>query len=309
MDVERIKICSTIKYYVSCSKKFKDTFVSSQKEQPCLHNVAAFDILAIKQYEGKSYRMFTEWLVEAYYLRLFLGLSRIPHFTTLQKFTDRINNSLLEKIISSFIIISGTKHIFVGIDSTGFKITHASQYYTERTGLRRKYAKLSIGADVLQQIICNIRIRRAPTRHDNIDFKPIITRTSNILPLSVVTADKGYDSEDNHQLVREELRAFSVIPARYEHVPIWRTYGMYRKQMKRGYSKLLYNHRNKDETIMSVIKRLFGEHLMSRLTRTQNRELSFRCITYNMHRLTNLVILMMFSTKPRLEYLYYINFG
>ena len=65
--------------------------------------------------------MFVEWLIEAHYLRLFLGLSRIPHFTTLQKFTDRINNSLLEKIISSFIVISGTKHIFVGIiDSTGF---------------------------------------------------------------------------------------------------------------------------------------------------------------------------------------------
>jgi Transposase domain (DUF772) len=79
-------------------------------------------LLAIRQYEGKSYRMFIEWLVEAYYLRLFLGLSRIPHFTTLQKFTDRINNSLFEKIISSFIVISGTKHIFVGIDSTGFKV-------------------------------------------------------------------------------------------------------------------------------------------------------------------------------------------
>ena len=255
-------------------------------------------LLAIRQYEGKSYRMFIEWLVEAYYLRLFLGLSRIPHFTTFQKFTVRINNSLFEKIISSFIVISGTKHIFVGIDSTGFKITHASQYYTERTGLRRKYAKLSIGADVLQQIICNIRIRRAPTRHDNIDFRPIITRTSNILPLSVVTADKGYDSEDHHLLVREDLHALSIIPARYEHVPIWRTHGRHRKQMKRGYSKVLYNQRNKDETIVSVIKRLFGEHLMSRSIRTQNRELSFRCITYNMHRLTNLIILMMFSTKP-----------
>jgi hypothetical protein len=209
---------------------------------------------------------------------------------------------LLEKIISSFIVNSGTRHIFVGIDSTGFKITHASQYYAERTGLRRKYAKLSTGADVLQQIICNIRIRRAPTRHDNIDFKPIITRASDILPLSVVTADRGYDSEDNHQLVREGLHAFSIIPARYEHVPIWRTYGKYRKQMKRGYSRLLYNQRNKDETIISVIKRLFGEHLMSRLTRTQNRELSFRCITYNMHRLTNLVIQLMFSTKPPLSY-------
>jgi hypothetical protein len=253
-------------------------------------------LVTIRQYECKSYRMFVDWLFEANYLRSFLRLSRIPHFTTLQKFTDRISNSLLEKIISSFIVISGTKHIFVGIDSTGFKMTHASQYYSDRTGLRRKYAKLSIGADVLQQIICTIKIRRAPTRHDNIDFKPIVKRIANILPLSVVTGDKGYDSEDNHLLVREGLHAFSIIPARYEHVPIWRTHGKYRKQMKRNYSKLLYNQRNKDETIVSVIKRLFGEHLMSRLTRTQNRELSFRCITYNMHRLTNLIILMMFST-------------
>jgi hypothetical protein len=94
------------------------------------------------------------------------------------------------------------------------------------------------------------------------------------------------------------LHAFSVIPARYKHVPIWRTHGRYRKEMKHGYFKMLYNQRNKDEAIMSVIKRLFGEHIMSRLTRTQNRELSFRCITYNMHRLTNLIILMIFSTKP-----------
>ena len=256
-------------------------------------------LLTVRQYEGKSYRMFAEWLFEAYYLRIFLQLSHIPHYTTLQKFSSRINGTLLEKIISSFILLlTNIRKIFTGIDSTGFKITHASQYYTERTGLRRKYVKLSLGADVLQQIICTIKIRRAPTRHDNIDFRPIITRTSGILPLSVVTGDKGYDSEDNHVLVREELYAFSVIPARYEHVPIWRTHGKYRKQMKRGYSKLLYNQRNKDETIISVIKRLFGEHITSRLVRTQNRELSFRCIAYNTHRLTNLTIITWFLQSP-----------
>ena len=85
-------------------------------------------------------------------------------------------------IILPFVVISGTKHIFVGIDPTGFKITHDSQYYIEGTEARRKYAKLSIGADVLKQIIWNIRIRRAPTRHDNIDFKPIVKRIANILP-------------------------------------------------------------------------------------------------------------------------------
>jgi len=33
--------------------------------------------------------------------------------------------------------------------------------------------------------------------------------------------------------------------------------------MKRSYSKMLYDQRNrKDETIMSIIKRLLGEHLI-----------------------------------------------
>ncbi|MGA8080811.1 MAG: IS5/IS1182 family transposase, partial [Candidatus Nitrosopolaris sp.] len=78
----------------------------------------------------------------------------------------------------------------------------------------------------------------------------------------------------------------------YENVPIWKTHGRYRKQMKRGYSKLLYGQRNKNETIVSVIKRLYGEHITSRLVRTQNRELSFRCIAYNTHRITNLTIII-----------------
>lgn len=46
---------------------------------------------------------------------------------------------------------------------------------------------------------------------------------------------------------------------------------------------------------MSVIKRLFGEYVTSKLIRTQNRVLSFRYIAYNLHRLTNLVISMMVS--------------
>jgi DnaJ-domain-containing protein 1 len=113
-----------------------------------------------------------------------------------------------------------------------------------------------------------------------------------------VTKDT-YDSENNHVLVRDILEGFSVIPARYEQVPIRRIHGRYRKkQMKHGYSQLLYSQRNKDETIFSVIKRLFGEHITSRLVSTQNRELSFRCIAYNMHRLTSLIIVLMVSTEP-----------
>jgi hypothetical protein len=90
-----------------------------------------------------------------------------------------------------------------------------STNYAERAKLkRRKYAKLSIGADVLKQIICNIKVRRAPTRHHNIDFKPVMTKTSEIVPLSVVVlGERGYDSGENHIMVREKLGAFSVIPS------------------------------------------------------------------------------------------------
>ena len=108
----------------------------------------------------------------------------------------------IDKIISSCILFTNINNVFAGIDSTGFKITNSSSHYTSRINLRKKYAKLSVGADVLKQIICNIKIRRAPSKHDIVDFKPIITKISKIKPLSVVVADKAYDSEENHVLVR-----------------------------------------------------------------------------------------------------------
>ena len=95
-------------------------------------------LLVIRQYEGKSYRMFSEWLVEAYYLRTVLQLSHIPHFTTLHKFTERISGTLLEKI--NFIIHNSYKNE-TSIRWNRFvwaKATHFSQYYTERTKLRRR---------------------------------------------------------------------------------------------------------------------------------------------------------------------------
>ena len=102
-------------------------------------------------------------------------------------------------------------------------------------------------------------------------FQPIITKTSDIKPLSVAVADKGYDSEDNDVLVREHRNAYSIIPPRHQNVPIWLTHGRDQKEMKRGYQKTRYNQRNKDETIFSVMKRLFGGHIGSRLIRTKNR--------------------------------------
>ncbi|HJT84777.1 MAG TPA: hypothetical protein VJ697_09870 [Nitrososphaeraceae archaeon] len=43
-------------------------------------------------------------------------------------------------------------------------------------------------------------------------------------------------------------------------MPVWKTKGTYRKEMKGDYSKILYNQRNKNETIVSVIKIIWRTH-------------------------------------------------
>jgi hypothetical protein len=78
--------------------------------------------------------MFVEWLLEAYYLRMFMQLSHIPRYTTLQKFAARVSGTILENIISSFVVLlSNIRRLFIGImDSSGFKLSNASLYYTDK---------------------------------------------------------------------------------------------------------------------------------------------------------------------------------
>ena len=52
--------------------------------------------------------MFVEWLMEAYYLRIFMKLSHIPHYTTLQKFTERKNKWYIIIVEDNFLIRSIT---------------------------------------------------------------------------------------------------------------------------------------------------------------------------------------------------------
>ena len=108
--------------------------------------------------------MFTDWLVKAYYLRLFLQLSKIPHYTTLQKFTDRINIMERKDNLIFYPLYRYKTHIY-GYRFDWIQNNTCIRVYTSSIAKLRmkKYAKLSIGADVLKQIICNIKVRRDPT--------------------------------------------------------------------------------------------------------------------------------------------------
>ena len=151
----------------------------------------------------------------------------------------------------------------------------------------RRFLKLTIGTELRTQLVTAIKLRRGPA-NDNRDFEPVVRKGHSVKPIRVGIGDKGYDDEDNHVLLRDELGAMSIIPARYQDVPIWRTRGRYRKEMKRGYSKKTYHQRSKDETIFSVIKRTMGDEVRSVKTRAQNNEMRFKIISYNAARMASI---------------------
>jgi len=159
--------------------------------------------------------------------------------------------------------------------------------------------KMSAISDMKSQIICAIKIRHR-TRHDSVDFTPLLHKANDICHIHTVVADKGYDSEKNH-VAANNLGIASIIPPRYEHVPVYKTRGHYRKMLKRkGYDAAIYHQRNKTETIFSVIKKMFGDNVTSRKISTQNRELMYRVIAYNAYRITRdcLLIWHGFYTAP-----------
>jgi len=151
----------------------------------------------------------------------------------------------------------------------------------------RRFVKLTIGTELRTQLVTAIKVRRGPA-NDNRDFRPVVMRAHRIKPIKMGIGDKGYDAEKNHELLREELHATSIIPARHEDVPVWRTRGRYRKEMKRGYSKAKYHQRSKDETVFSVVKRTMGDEVRSIGVKAQNNETRLKIIAYNAARIVSL---------------------
>ena len=196
---------------------------------------------------------------------------------------------MLDRILKAFApeAVKPQTSIVIGVDASGFKPSRASSYYTESLKPRRvkSFVKCTLAVELRGQLVCGFKARRL-VKHNVVDFRPVLEKASPPKGV-VVVADKAYDAEHCHAYVRERLGGYAVIPPRFEDVPVWRTKGRYRKELKRGYSEALYHQRSKDETMFSVVKRLMSEHLSSRHIRTQNRELAFRLIAYNAHRLVN----------------------
>ena len=159
-------------------------------------------LLFFKDYLKKDYREIIDLIVEMDHIRSLLGLSTIPHFTTLQKFLARIKSRYLGFIFAKTLkLFYSSKNIIplTAIDSSGFTSSFASHYYSERTGkIRKHFIKTSIAVDTEQQVIVGF-ISSKSRVHDTRHARLLLRRCQKSKKSSCYVMNKGYDSESIHR--------------------------------------------------------------------------------------------------------------
>jgi hypothetical protein len=301
MKKKEKKYIKLVKQIISCLKRLRVRKYSSKFSKKTFNNWIHIILLALRQRMDKSYREFCDIIDVCTEILNLLGITKAPHFTSLQKAAKRLQARFLEKVMAGFILFTMAINVRTGIDATGLQPTRASAYYTtvlkkNKKGKKKikKHIKLTTYVDLDKQIIISQKIRRSPA-NDNRDFKQVIKKGKNVLDkakkkIKSLDADKGYDSEENHRVVVEDLESEDRIRLKNKDKPVWRTKGTYRKKQKRRIKRLRRNYRSKNETTFSTLKRINGSTVRSVKVYMQNKEVLFKEIMYNANRLIKSLI-------------------
>jgi hypothetical protein len=262
-------------------------------------------LLVYKQFRKFTYEELLTDLENNLSLRAYLGLDKLPHYTTLIKFAKRLPLKILDKLILSFRkLINKPKK--VAIDATGITLDNASPHYCKRIGLptkKRPFLKTTFVVDIEKYFILLVK-QRKKTRHDVIDAEPLLKKLfQNYKDIEIFYADRGYDKEQIFKTCVDN-NTHPMILQKNMLLPKHKKKGAHRKQFVDYFDYGEYLQRNKIETLNSMFKKRFSNNIKSSNNKMQQIELLTRVIAYNIDRLlrTTKKIILIFIKIIRVSY-------
>ena len=251
--------------------------------------------LILRAYLKTTYRGLVDVLAGHGGLRRALGMAdKVPHYTTLQKFSTRsqvlaIADLMLGQIGRAALRAApkSSRGTAVAIDATGLDTTQASAYFMSRAGrTHRKWLKVSVSVVCGSLLPLGLVLDWGPN-NDKCQAAELLTKSQMAAgperPQRLY-ADAGYDADWIHRQCRDTWGVESLIPPA-RHRADGTLGGTYRAAMtadllrRRGYGR-----RWAIESFFSGLKRMTGSALTARRESQQIKEAAIRVVAYALFR-------------------------
>lgn len=246
-------------------------------------NYQRISIIILFYRSGKSIRAFIdENLGESKWIS-YLGLKKIPMKSTLHDWLKIFNMKIIRKICK---VLLPKKVNLTAIDGTGFDSWQRSRHYEKRVGEasipHMPYAKADLFIDVETQMILDFSL--LTHRVHDVKVAEFIFKRNKIKNI-IGLGDKGYDSENLHEIARANGIEFYA-PVRENNKRSFKRKkpkGFYRRQCLE--MPEFKGKRSINESVNSVLKRTQIHFLRSKKCFMKQREFGWHSIVYNLKRI------------------------
>jgi|TARA_Y100000310_G_C20487648_1_gene717611 hypothetical protein len=209
-----------------------------------------------------------------------LKLKSVPDASTLWRAWRRIPPSYYRKLVQ--LSGKGGRDKCIALDPTHFQIGRPSVSYCKRTKRkleREPNRKVTIATGTRSLRITDAVIFAYSKRNGLDDLDKLL---GPWVKGKTIVADTEFDAEERFHQKVIELGGKGVAPLRHKDIPVRRTKGSRRKQLRRKWPGRSYNRRPLTETDNSMLKRGMGETLRGKTVGQQARHFYMKCFTHNM---------------------------
>lgn len=244
--------------------------------------------LILRAYLKTTYRGVLEVLTVSPPLREQLGMTdKLPHYTTLQKFSTRSQVlAIAQKLVAEIGRVAAAQAPAqpAAMDATGMALTTASDYFRTRKGGKvRKWVKVSVMVLCGSLLPLGLVVELGAV-NDKIHAQSLLAQAQAVAQPPQLYADAGYDSEPLHAQCREQWGVESVINPVQRRAD-GRRGGQWRALMSREYLQTRgYGKRWAVESFFSGLKRTTGGALQARRPQQMVAEATFRVLAYVLRR-------------------------